>query len=229
VTANFFSPHQNGFVIALMVSMAWACGQPNRELTPYNPGGNIKSVLVANHGWHSAIVIKNGDIAEAELPEIKYFSETEFFEFGWGDRDYYQAPDPGLGLALMAVFWSSGSVLHVAGIKGDVKSYFPNSKLTKIILSDEAFQLLIRFISDTIVRTEGRALVETRPGLYPNSRFYPARGKFHLFRTCNTWVAEALLSAGLPLNPAMAFTAGNLSRQIRGLSHAVEDASEISP
>jgi len=202
-------------VIFLVLLLACASARPVAEPHFRAEGEKARSVFVVNHGWHSAIVIKKADIPEAVLPELRDFPDAEYLEIGWGDWDYYQAPDPGLGLALKAAFWSSGSVLHVAGFKGTVENYFLASEIVEIVLSDGAFRLLIQFVSDTFSRADAAEPVESRPGLYPNSRFYSARGSFHLFRTCNTWVAEALYSAGLPVSPGYAITAGNLSYQVK--------------
>ena len=210
-------PHRRNAAAALLLVVLLACGcaGPIAELQRRAEGEKVRSVLVVNHGWHSAIVTKKADISERVLPEIGNFPEAEFLEIGWGDRDYYQASDPGLGLAFKAAFWSSGSILHVAGFKGAAEDYFPQAEIFEVFLSEEAFQRLIEFIAGTFSRPDAAAPVETRPGLYPNSRFYPATGSFHLFRTCNTWVAQALRSAGLPIAPAYAFTAGNLSSQVK--------------
>ena len=211
-------PPQNAArAIFLVLLLACACARPIAELQFRGDTERARSVFVVNHGWHSAIVIKKADIAEGLLPEVRDFPDAEYLEIGWGDWDYYQAPDPGLGSALKAAFWSSGSVLHVAGFKGAVENYFRGSEIVEIGLPDEAFQQLTGFISGTFSRPDAAAPVEPRPGLYPNSRFYSARGRFHLFRTCNTWAAEALQSAGLPTSPAYAVTAGNLSYQVKRL------------
>jgi len=223
--ASFWSPLQNkARLILLVVLLAIACARPIAELHLRGEGEKARSVFVVNHGWHSAIVIKKADISGGFLPEARDFPDADYLEIGWGDWDYYQAPDPGLGLALKAAFWSSRSVLHVAGFEGGVENYFGGSETVEIVLSDEAFRLLIQFISGTFSRPDAAAPVETRPGLYPNSRFYSARGRFHLFRTCNTWVAEALRSAGLPINPTYAVTAGNLSYQVKQFGSVKEDS-----
>lgn len=201
--------------ILLVVLLAFACARPIAELHLRGEGEKTRSVFVVNHGWHSGIVIKKGDILEGVLPEVRDFPDAEYLEIGWGDWDYYQAPDPGLGLALKAAFWSSRSILHVTGFKGAVENYLRGGETVEIDLSDTAFQRLIQFISSTFSRSDAAAPVESGPGLYPNSRFYAAGGRFHIFRTCNTWVAEALRSAGLPITPAYAATAGNLSYQIK--------------
>ena len=199
----------------LVALLAFACVRPISELQFHGAGDKRRSIFVVNYGWHTAIVIRKSDLSEKTLPEVGDFPDANYLEIGWGDRDYYQAVDAGLGLALKAAFWSSGSVLHVVGIKGAMDHYFAGSEIVEIMLGDEMFQRLSDFISGTFLRPDPAAPAQARPGHYPTSRFYPASGKFHLFRTCNTWVAEALGSAGLPLNPGFVFTAGSLMTRIK--------------
>jgi uncharacterized protein (TIGR02117 family) len=192
-----------------------ACAGPVAESPLHTKGEDSRSIWVVNYGWHSSIVIKKADIRQAVLPEVGDFPDADHVEIGWGDWDFYQARDPGVGLAFKAAFWSSKSVLHVTGFKGAPTNYFRASEIVEIVLSDDAFRLLIQFISDSFSRPRAPARVEGLPGLFPNSRFYPATGRFYLFQNCNTWVAEALQAAKLPINPTYAFTATNLSYQIR--------------
>ncbi len=201
-------------VAILYLGLASACANSIAE-PPFRSHSNAKSVFVVNYGWHSAIVIRRAEIPQSILPEIQDFIVIDYLEFGWGDWDYYQAADPGVGLALKAAFWSSRSVLHVAGLRGKVTDHFRGSEIFEITLSDESLKRLIEFVSNTFLRSNATKQIESRPGLQPSSRFYPATGKFHLLRTCNTWVAEALAFAGVPINPAYAFSAGNLSSQLR--------------
>ena len=48
------------------------------------------------------------------------------------------------------------------------------------------------------------------------SRFYLSNGEFHLFNTCNTWIAEALQSA-IRYNSQGIITADNLMEKVREL------------
>jgi uncharacterized protein (TIGR02117 family) len=177
-------------------------------------GETGKRIFVVNHGWHTGIVLKKADIAPGLLPEAKDLPTGDSLEIGWGDRDFYQTPDAGVGLAIKAAFFSSGSVVHVAAFSGPVEDYFSSAEIYQLTLADEGYRRLTLFVSDSFLRPESPTREEPRHGLYPNSRFYPARGKFHLFRNCNTWVAEALQAAGLPVNPSAVITAGNLSSQV---------------
>lgn len=212
-------PRTHVYAIAALFLLASGCAKPIAKLQ--FGGENTNSVFIVNYGWHSAIVLKKADVSELLLPEAKDFPHSDYLEFGWGDSDFYKDPDPGLGLALKAALWSSGSVLHVAGLMDGLDKYFPSNDVVEIVLREEAFERVIEFISATYSRP-GAA---THAGLYPNSRFYSAKGKFHIFRTCNTWVAEALRSAGLPISGSIV-TAGGLMHAVRRLSSSQKTPSQ---
>jgi uncharacterized protein (TIGR02117 family) len=175
-------------------------------------------IYVVSHGWHTGVVLKTGDIpAAVDWPEISDFAQNDYIEVGWGDRDYYPAPETTLTMTLKAGFWSRQSVLHVAGFNEPVRKFFAASEVVEVALTDEAFQELCAFIARSYLRSPGNRGVRIGPGLYGNSGFYPAQGKFHAFRNCNTWVAEALSAAGLPMNRST-ISAGSVIAQARALA-----------
>ena len=198
-----------------IVFLTIACANPAAEVAFPRDAKNVRTVFVVRDAWHAAIVAKKLDIPIAVLPELDDFPSAEYLEFSWGDRDYFPAPDAGIGLALKAAFWSSGSVLHVVGFKEAVTNFFPSAEIIDIHLSEENFQRLVKFISETFSRPHPPAPAEARPGLFPQGRFYDAEGKFSLLRTCNTWVAEAFSSAGLPIRSRYVLTAASLSHQLQ--------------
>jgi uncharacterized protein (TIGR02117 family) len=210
----------------LIIFLTFACSAPTVEIRGHPDGENLQSVFVAHDRWHAGIVLKKSDIPLALLPEVRDFPWAEYLEFSWGDKDYFPAPDPGIGLALKAAFWSSGSVLHVVGFNGPVRNYYPAAEILEINLSEQDFQDSTKFISDTFSRSQLSTPADARPGLSPNARFYSAEGKFSIFRTCNTWVAEALSAAGLPINPDHVITAGSLSDQLRPIAMPLNDSSQ---
>jgi uncharacterized protein (TIGR02117 family) len=204
--------------ILLIVCFAWACSNLVAETRLRGEEKLVKSVFVVHDAWHAAIVIRKSDASLSALPELRDFPSAEYLEFSWGDRDYFPAPDPGPGLAFKAAFWSSGSILHVVGFKDAVAKAYPGAEIIEIPLSEEDFQQLVKFISETFSRPHPPAPAEAQPGLFANSRFYAAEGRFSILKTCNTWVAEALKAAGLPISPGYVITAGNLGSQLRSLA-----------
>ena len=107
------------------------------------------------------------------------------------------------------------AVLHLVAMPAHPARYLPGAEVLAIPLDADRFTRLVTLISDTM-RREGRTRAEAiAPGLYPDSRFYPAVGRFHLGRTCNTWVAETLAEAGVPIDPDGVVTAYTLMKRLR--------------
>jgi uncharacterized protein (TIGR02117 family) len=200
--------------ILLLVFLSGCAAAVEQPFAQPAPGETGKRVFIVNYGWHTGIAVGKADIPPGLWPEAGDLP-GDSLEIGWGDRDFYQSADAGIGLAIKAAFFSGGSVLHVTGFDGAVGDYFRGAEIYELTVSAEGYRRLIQFVSDSFLRP--KTLVESRQGLYPNSRFYPARGKFHLFRNCNTWVAEALEAGGLPVNPSTVITAGNLFSQAKRL------------
>jgi uncharacterized protein (TIGR02117 family) len=170
--------------------------------------------MIVHNSWHAAIVLRRAVIPAQTLVEVGDFPDAEFIEFSWGDRDFFPDPNAGVWAGLRAAVWSSGSVLHLVGFAKAPREFYRGATITEFRLNSPALAKLIDFLSAEFVRhsTTGRA--EASPGLFAGGKFYPARGKFSALRTCNTWIAEALQSAGMAMAPAWVITAASLQRQL---------------
>jgi uncharacterized protein (TIGR02117 family) len=207
-------------LIFLTVLLAASCSVPEPELAA--PIAQRRDIFIVHDNWHAAIVVRKMDLSGGLIPEIEDFPGAEYLEFSWGDTDYFQASQPGIRLAFRAAFWSRGSVLHLVGINRPLQEHFHAAEIIRVPISDEAFQRLTQFLSNHFSRAESGARATPRPGLAPNGRFYRSIGKFNIVRTCNTWVAEALEYAGLPVNSGFVITAANLAGRVRPLGFVIE-------
>lgn len=170
---------------------------------------------VVRHGWHVGIVVGRDDLT-ARVPRLgEDFREADHLEIGWGDARFYQADDPSAGLFLRAALWPTDSVLHVVGFSGAPARVFPGSEVVHICLAPSAYGRLLDFIAHTFERQAAGKIIPLGPGLYGTSRFYRARGAFHVFNTCNTWAARAIAASGLPVSHRLTLTAGGVISQLR--------------
>ena len=62
-------------------------------------------------------------------------------------------------------------------------------------------------------------------GPYENSLYFLASSKYSAFHTCNTWGAEALHMAGLPIHSAGVIFAGQLWSQVERQARLDRDAA----
>jgi uncharacterized protein (TIGR02117 family) len=219
--------HMKETIAVLIVSLlGWlcACSDPLAQRAFINREAITARVLVMHDYWHSAILVRTIDVSSQIVPEVRDFSGADFLEFSWGDREYFPHPDPGIALALKAAVWSSGSILHVVGVRGSPELAYPNAEIITIGLTTGNLQRLVQFVAETFSRAGVETASAARPGLSENARFYWAQGRFSIFRTCNTWVAEALQAAELPINPAWVITARSLDRHVRPLGSGQKTA-----
>ncbi len=182
-------------VMALVLAMG---------LMPQGSGSRADSVAIylVHHGWHVGIVVA-WDRAERLWPELPAFVPGRFVEVGWGDRAYYMDPSPGPVTTLRAGLWPTASVVHLVAIPGDPVAFFRESEVLRLVLSAAAHTRLLKAMAASLEVDEAGRARPLGPGLYGRSRFYAARGRYHLFSNCNHWVARMLQAAGLPVAPAM--------------------------
>ena len=192
-----------------------ACAAPLREAYPPTRGEPVTSVSVVSHGWHTGIAVRPADIPEGVWPEHRQLGAAEQLEVAWGDRDFYMAPRGTLRLALRAAFWSSASVLHISAFDRPVDQVFPGQEVIQMRVSHQGLRRLAGFFQDAYARDPAGGIIVLGGGQYASSRFYAAREKYSLLRTCNTWTTRALREAGLPIEPLQVVTAAGLMDELR--------------
>lgn len=200
-------------VLALSLHLLFGCALTGTS--PHAGQYPVRSVWLVAPGWHAGLAVRRADIPEGLLPESADFPGARYLEVGWGERDYYQARESSVWLALKAALIPSPSVLHVAGLDKPPAAYFGSDSVLRIDLPDAEFRNLVAYLHESFNRRGAPRIMPLGPGLYGDSRFYEAQGRFHLFNNCSTWAAGALEAAGLPASPFRIVTASSLRCQAR--------------
>ena len=166
-----------------------------------------KEIFLIKQYWHTAIVIEKNDIDPKILPEVKYFNDFSLLDFGWGDEEFYQHSGFDSGLAFKALFYTTPSTLRVEGIGISKDNYFDISEIVvRILVTEEQLNKIVNFISSTINRNNnGLPEILSEKGL-GRIIFFKANGNYHLFNTCNTWLARCLSSAGIKIEDNVILT-----------------------
>lgn len=190
---------------------------------PSPPGAH--RVFVLGHGFHTGLAVSAREVPEAAWPARRDFPDADYLELGWGDREYYPRKNPGVWLALRALFTLTSSTLHVVPVAGPLPRFFRDSEIIELQVSQAGFARMVAFVRQTYeLDADGRAIAIS-PEVDDGSRFYASPRTFHAFENCNVWVARALEAAGLPVRPGTAITAGMLLRQVRPLRVAAPATS----
>jgi uncharacterized protein (TIGR02117 family) len=214
--------------ILFLAAICGVCSAPVRDALAPIDSEPRTTIYLVNHGWHAGIVLPRAGLPDSVWPALGDCPGAQYLEVGWGDRDYYQEPDPHIGITLKAGLLPTASVLHIVGFDGPVPAYFPYSEIIGIGLSSAGFEHLSRTIAASFARDEAGNARPLDPDLYGNSRFYLSRETYHLFNTCNVWTARVLRAAGLPVSPARAIGVGGLMSQARKFGTTVQVGPEPS-
>ena len=181
-------------------------------------GPPARTLHVISNGWHAGIILARSDLPAGLLPEAADFPAAAWLEFGWGDREYYPNPRPTMGMALAAGLTPTPAVVHIAG-RAALPEAGGKLEILRFRISEAGMRRLVERIDAAMERPAGQDRVASiASGLYETSLFYPARGEFHLFNTCNSWVARKLAWAGLPVSDSGVTMAEDLMVQLRPLA-----------
>jgi uncharacterized protein (TIGR02117 family) len=202
------------------ILLASGCLSPAANSSTQSSGELTMTFWIVDHGWHTSIVVRRADVDRARWPELDDFSGAALVEVAWGDREFYMATSPTPGLAIKASVVTSGSVLHVVGFGAPVTDHFAAGEVVALRLSRRGFDALADFVHAEYQRDRDGAPLRLGQSLYGSGWFYAARSRYHLFNTCNTWVARALRTAGLAVETAGVVTASDVMRQVRPIGEA---------
>jgi len=204
-----------GIALAIVLAIAsyfLHCPSPTSELFPPAKNTKTRIVYLVQHDWHSGLAWAQQDSENFGAEE---WQDSPYIEVGWGDRQFYFKGDKSIPSILRAAFIPSDSVMHVASFAESPEKSF-QLPVFKIELSELGFQKLFFYVKQTFtLNVKGDRSEAIGKGQYGISNFYAAVPKYFSGFNCNTWAAEALRNAGVPLCPNRAFLAKNLAEQIQ--------------
>jgi uncharacterized protein (TIGR02117 family) len=187
------------------------CGISEKHINLFTVENNgedsLCTIYLIKQRWHTAVVFHKDDVDTIIFPEVKYFKEAELIDIGWGDEEFYQYPGFDSGLAWQALFYSTPSTLRVEGIYLTKREYFDISEIViELKINNEQLTILTNYLSETIWRDdENNHKILSTKGL-GKIIFFKANGEYHLFNTCNTWLAEGLKQAGVKIDDDVILT-----------------------
>jgi uncharacterized protein (TIGR02117 family) len=181
-------------------------------------------IYVISGGWHTQLGLPLEALSGALAALKPDFPSARYLVFGWGARDYYMAPNPGIGELLRAAA-PGPAVMLVIPLQSSLEAFFDPTNVFVLPVTREGIQRLSQFLWESLAKDERRAVHGIGVGPYPQSIFYASTGTYNLGHTCNTWTAEALRTAGLPVNAAGVVFAGQVLRQLRSIIQS--DAESI--
>ena len=164
-------------------------------------------IYFIKQNWHTAIVFNAGELNSDLFREFNSFSQFSLIDIGWGDEEFYQYPGFDSGLAFKALFYATPSTLRVEGINLTKEDYFDLSEIViELEVSDEQFKKICNYINKTFYINDAgeTSILNKKAG--GKIIFYKSNGSYHLFNTCNTWLAKALRESGIEIEDNILLT-----------------------
>ena len=204
-------------ILGLLVcfSLLADCAAPPPPAALASSRGEI--IDVVDGGWHTEVAVPEAAISGPLANLAAEFPGARYLIFGWGARDFYMAPNPGLADLLRAAV-PGPAVMLVIPLAIPPTAYFGTATAWAIPVTPDGAARLSQFLWDSAAKDRNGAPIRAGVGPYPQSMFYAASGTYDASNTCNTWTAEALRAAGLPVTAAGVVFAGQLLNQLPPLT-----------
>ena len=166
--------------------------------------GSDITIYIKSNGIHTDIVVPTNtplhNWRKTLNPNHTISKDTtlNYASFGWGNKGFYlETPtwnDLKISTAFNAAFGLSESAMHVTYYN----TIHENESCKSISLSKYQYLRLVNYLKESILLNEKDEAVNIKTSLvYGNhDAFYEAKGTYHLFKTCNTWVNNGLKVCG---------------------------------
>lgn len=175
-------------------------------------------VWVARRGWHIDLGLAVDGLSGPLTSVAAHFPAARFIFFGFGDRRYLTAKRHRAS-TLAAALWPGAGLTLVTAVEGPPQQAFGEQHALALTLNENQMRSLQDFIWGTFATTKGAAHV-IEPGPYEGSLYFEALPRYSGLHTCNTWAAEGLAAAHLPIHPRFVVLAGQLWSQAKKLKQA---------
>lgn len=159
-------------------------------------------VHVVRRGWHTDIAVPAVGLVPALASLARDFPGVRHLVFGFGDRAYLMEPGASPLAMLRALLPGRGAILLTALAASPEEAFGPEA-VVALPLDGHELGRLQHFLAGSLDRTglaPGDRLRPIAAGPYPGSVFHASTITYAATYTCNTWTAEALSVAGLPLS-----------------------------
>ena len=156
-------------------------------------------IYVISGGWHTELGLPTEALSGPLAALNQDFPSARYLVFGWGAHDYYMAQNPGIGDLLRATT-PGPAVMLVIPLQISPEMFFGASNVFVLPTPPEGIQRLSQFLWNYLDKDEKGVPDRIGTGPYPQSAFYVSTETYNLGHTCNTWTAEALRLAGLPVS-----------------------------
>ncbi len=201
-----------------LILLLCGCVVPSPASRPTAAPANPKTpdrLWVLDSGWHTGLILPRSELGVPLAGLVQDLPAAQYFVFGWGNRKFYMAPRPSVFAHLGALFPSRSVVLVDTCTVAPRACFTKQVKLQFLAVSTAGIGRLDRFLDRSLQRNTRGSFRPLAPGPDAGSEFFASPLSYDAFHTCNTWTAEALQVAGLPVSYHGVIFADQVWRQLK--------------
>ena len=175
-------------------------------------------IFVARRGWHIDVGFSTPDIGAPLRPAVDDFPGSRYLFFGFGDKHYLAAKHkdfPGL----LAALWPGPGMMLTTALAAAPEEAFGTVHVVRLRIDKAQASAAQTFIWNSL-RTADGVPERYGNGPYSGSLFFGAVPKYSAVYTCNTWAAQVLQAAGVPVHRIGVIFASQLWSQVRRIDSA---------
>jgi hypothetical protein len=172
-------------------------------------------IYLIKRSWHVDIGFATADLQPPLASLRTDFANSRYLLFGFGDRHYLLDRDRGFG-GMLAALWPGAGLMLVTGLDDSMQAAFGEDNVIEIPVTAAQARLAQQFVWQSLSVDRG-SVAPLRAGPYEGSLYFAASIGYSGWHTCNTWAAEGLRAAGLPIHSFGVAFAGQLWGQARRL------------
>ncbi len=181
----------------LFMTVVMAACSPVIRPCPHPPAGDV--VYVVGQGWHAEIGIPVEELNEDLAFYRKVFPGARTIMFGYAKKTFVTSPPETISEYILGPLPGTATV-HAVGLRVTPLEAYPPEATITLSLPPGGIKALCAYIkNDLATDTSGNPRIVAH-STNPDGLFYAARSQYNLLHTCNTWTANALHQAGLPIS-----------------------------
>ncbi len=181
----------------LLAAGTAACSTPMPRCAV--PVAGQDAIYVVSRAWHTEIGLPASALTGPLALYRTIFPQARVVMFGFGKKTFITAPAESLSEYLLGPVPGPAAIQVTALTISPAEAYPPGSTIT-LSLPPGGREAVSDFLWNELGKDQAGAPRLLSVGSNPASLFYAARGGYGLWRTCNTWVADALHEAKLPIS-----------------------------
>jgi hypothetical protein len=182
--------------LLLVLTTFSACSDLPPQSCELDTKSDVVYVIVEN--WHTELGLPVEELSDNLAFYRQVFSGARFILFGYGKKTFFTAPPDTLSEYVLGPV-PGPAAIQAVGLSVSPLEAYPPENTFKLILPPGGAKALSTFIWNDLTKDATGSAKVLGPSTNPDGLFYAAQSEYNLLHTCNTWAADTLKNAGLPL------------------------------